>query len=972
MLELVNLKKTYETKAGKTVACNGINLKFADKGLVFITGKSGCGKTTLLNLIGGLDNFDSGDIIIDGKKFSEFSPADYDSYRNTLVGFVFQEYNLLNEYSVEKNINIANELQGKKEDQSQIKELLEIVEIGGYEQRKPNQLSGGQKQRVAIARALVKNPKIVLADEPTGALDSVTGVQVMELLKKLSKDKLIIIVSHENDFAEKYADRIIRIVDGQVVEDVTLNDVEIKENVFEAEEEIIVKSGTRLNEKETESLLDALENNRKINVTQKITVRKKQKTAVIEDYLSKGEPISFIKSKMKFKSVASLGAKSLVVKPIRLIITILLSVIAFAIFGVFDSVASYNGERALTNLLRTADYSAVSVVAKYNDDNYYNADFKLTQSYIDSLNAKTGYSFRGVYDFFDTEKIVSYKRSNYNKEVNLDELYVNATSVAGREYYLRKVSGMVEFKDSEVVNKVVAPNEYDYKIVYGEYPTLNQTYGESQGVGISNYLADSIMYWLDKKETKIFGDKHIQTIEDLIGAKLVLENSDLLFEISAIIDCGKIPDKYSKLKTATGNPANLIQDYTTYLNASCNLLLFMPDGYFNAQRESANRVTSYVANYKGIDYKAQLFENGVKRSENKMDYFYYNVNEFDGSNTILFKDLAEDKETGITPQLASNEILVNAHNLETMLDNDIKTAATSTLKNTFYNKIDLVKNKGFTLQERRQAMKEILELIEQVHGSGYEIVNAYAKHINIVGYDGKVAKTSKKYKVVGIYFDVNTKDATPSSSTTYLPFVMSSEGLTNMGISTNQGIYSKAISALTDNYRGAAKLGKMLSEDSGMCLTWYKNGILEVLDNNAEFLDQFLKLFLYVAIVVVLFSVFMLMNYITTSIVSKRQSIGVLRALGTRGKSIFEMFLIESLIIALINGVIACVVGYIASIIVNNYLLEVMNLTVSFVLFGIRQITIILCASLVTGLLSSILPIVKIVKEKPVALIRKD
>ena len=149
MLELIDVRKVYTTKAGDTIALKGVSLKFADKGMVFISGKSGCGKTTLLNSIGGLDKIDGGEIIVDGKKFSEFTPADYDSYRNTMVGFVFQEYNLLNEYSIEKNINIADELQGRKTDNDKLRELLKKFEIADYEKRKPNQLSGGQKQMVA-------------------------------------------------------------------------------------------------------------------------------------------------------------------------------------------------------------------------------------------------------------------------------------------------------------------------------------------------------------------------------------------------------------------------------------------------------------------------------------------------------------------------------------------------------------------------------------------------------------------------------------------------------------------------------------------------------------------------------------------------------------------------------------------------------------------------------------------------------
>ena len=217
MLELKGVRKIYVTKAGETVALNGVNIKFADKGLVFITGKSGCGKTTLLNVIGGLDNIDSGEIIVDGKKFSEFSPSDYDSYRNTLVGFVFQEYNLLSEYTIAKNIDIANELQGKKTEQNQLKKMLDTVEMSKFASRMPNQLSGGQKQRVAIARALIKNPKIVLADEPTGALDTKAARLLMEKLQEINQKhgRTILMVTHDPN-AASFCSRILFIQDGVI------------------------------------------------------------------------------------------------------------------------------------------------------------------------------------------------------------------------------------------------------------------------------------------------------------------------------------------------------------------------------------------------------------------------------------------------------------------------------------------------------------------------------------------------------------------------------------------------------------------------------------------------------------------------------------------------------------------------------------------------------------------------------------
>ena len=176
MLEIRNLVKVYQTKGGAQVrAIDGVSVRFEETGMIFLLGKSGSGKSTLLNLCGGLDSPDEGEIIIKGRSSKDFTQSDFDSYRNTFVGFVFQEYNILEEFSVEDNISLALELQGKTRNNEQIRSILEQVELTEYAKRKPNTLSGGQRQRVAIARALVKNPEIIMADEPTGALDSATG-----------------------------------------------------------------------------------------------------------------------------------------------------------------------------------------------------------------------------------------------------------------------------------------------------------------------------------------------------------------------------------------------------------------------------------------------------------------------------------------------------------------------------------------------------------------------------------------------------------------------------------------------------------------------------------------------------------------------------------------------------------------------------------------------------------------------------
>ena len=283
MLSIRGLTKIYQAVKGASVeALSSVSADFGDKGLVFLLGKSGSGKSTMLNLLGGFDMPTSGEIIVNGRSSASFSKSDFDSYRNTFVGFVFQEYNLIENYTVGTNIGLALELQGKKADRADIDALLrtvDLVERGEtlYD-RHVDELSGGQKQRVAIARALIKSPEIILADEPTGALDSVTGEQLYDLLKKLSKEKLIIVVSHDRANAEKYGDRVIELSDGKVIRD-----------------------------------------------TAPIPLSKIVRT--------KDNSCNFIKSRLPVKRSFLMGASALKARPIRLIVSIFLSVIAFVIFG---------------------------------------------------------------------------------------------------------------------------------------------------------------------------------------------------------------------------------------------------------------------------------------------------------------------------------------------------------------------------------------------------------------------------------------------------------------------------------------------------------------------------------------------------------------------------------------------------------------------------------------------------------------
>ncbi len=277
MLKLTQIKKDYITGDTSVSALKGIDLEFRENEFVAILGHSGCGKTTLLNIIGGLDKYTSGDLVINGKSTKDFSDSDWDTYRNHSIGFIFQSYNLIPHQSVLSNVELALTLSGvsAKERRQRAKEALIKVGLGDQINKKPNQMSGGQMQRVAIARALVNDPEILLADEPTGALDSETSVQIMDLIKEISQNRLVIMVTHNPDLAKEYSTRIINLLDGNVVSD---------SNPYSSEEKSEVK--TEVNAElicDTEPVkINENEKNNSIDVTLKATLRDNDSEAVAD------------------------------------------------------------------------------------------------------------------------------------------------------------------------------------------------------------------------------------------------------------------------------------------------------------------------------------------------------------------------------------------------------------------------------------------------------------------------------------------------------------------------------------------------------------------------------------------------------------------------------------------------------------------------------------------------------------------
>ena len=324
MLQVKNLRKEYVTnKSVVTTALDGVTLNFPETGMVFILGKSGSGKSTLLNLCGGLDKPSSGEIILNGKSCKDFKEKDFDLYRNTFAGFVFQEYNIVEEYTMEENVALALELQGKRIKQ-EVAKILEEADLFDLAARKANTLSGGQKQRVAIARALVKQPQIILADEPTGALDSQTGTQIFDLLKKYSENRLVLVVSHDRDFAERYADRIIELQDGKVLSDV----VRLPNGSF--------------------GELDAQ-----------------------PDPPLKEQSAAFLRARLPFRHALRMGFGYLKSKPVRLAFSIILCVFAFVLFGLSSTLMFYSENSVMAETIRLDQGNYVALNKYYKTHLFY-------------------------------------------------------------------------------------------------------------------------------------------------------------------------------------------------------------------------------------------------------------------------------------------------------------------------------------------------------------------------------------------------------------------------------------------------------------------------------------------------------------------------------------------------------------------------------------------------------------------------
>ena len=555
MLECKGLYKKYvlEKKSESVDAISGISLSFPKAGMVFVLGKSGSGKSTLLNLLGGLDKPSNGSILVNGRDITLFTQRELDFYRNSFVGFVFQDFALIDELNVSQNIAFALELQSVKVSETDVSRALASVGLEGYGKRRISSLSGGQKQRVAIARAMIKDPSLILADEPTGALDFETGNSILAEMKRLSKTKLVIVVSHDREAAERYADRIIELKDGKIIDDRTLN-------------------GTQ--------------------------------AEVIEE-----DTLTLKKSRLPIHKGFLIGLSSAFKKPFRLLSSVLLTATALSFFGVFSTLMLYDEIRNRRDvaLQMHADSGLFSKSISYKTElhkyNYANdkeigveeytefSDCPISKEEIAAMNSdsKTGLDYAGVYRTNDCA---------FEVLVNTDYVVPLSTKRHSCPFF----SGFTDFGLEYLERNGMA-------MFAGSYPS------SSNEIAISKYHAELILdYYLELENTagsydysRVIGSDIRMSFGDY-----GYDYADTIFKVSGIIDTGRLNSFYADQIAADYNPNNVdfLDDFTDYMRGTFHCLGFVSSDFYDKFSEAFS--STLFNNVEGLSRPWGVYFLGLK------------------------------------------------------------------------------------------------------------------------------------------------------------------------------------------------------------------------------------------------------------------------------------------------------------------------------------------------------------------------
>ena len=958
MLKLRDIKKTYIVDKQHFPALKNINLSFPDKGFISILGPSGCGKTTLLNLIGGLDQYTSGDLIINNKSTKRFTDRDWDAYRNKRVGFVFQTYNLVPHLTVLGNVEISMTLTGMSKKLRQKKAIAALKRVGLKDtiKKKPNQLSGGQMQRVAIARSLVNNPEIILADEPTGALDSVTSVQVMEILKEVSKDRLVIMVTHNVELAKQYSTRIIRLKDGLVVGDSSP-----------------LKS---TKQKETQEL-----------------VQEKNKH-----------------THMSFFTALGSSAKSLLTKKGRTIMTTVAA--SFGIIGVALVLAMSNGFQGYVNRVEAETASSVPITIspfvttsiKMTDPptpwptekeiKPYDEDLskimvvhrnRLTKEYADYakglLKSPTNYASSVLenHEYLDFNIFTERKTQTGGTEV----IKVNQFQAAGAGGSI--LSGVTNLP-STIFHELYGGKEYInslYDVIDGHYPA---DFGEDTNTAEVCVVCDrynripmSTLYALGLSSSDSTQEGQKIAFNDIIGheykaytptnmLQAIKDNAPEAYKDKGYIEKPIEAGTYAELDYTTGPTAGMFIE-----GKGKTIKQYLNIGAEDAKTERVNIYNQPDSTYKPIKIKisgiirpkrttlVNLMPGSVCYGTPLKDYFVNLQGEYDDFSKAAkdnyyaeyaFCDTSTEEKAETAAELQLG--LMFAYNYAIQAQN------TNLLYNNYLNNPELFHFYNiFTDDWHQTEIKEPGEFDQQFSysylRSNYRFATEYSKTLDFYENTELLEDYTVLIPIPGTYDDLSDILAYSSGYSTI----------------TSVLIFPKSLSDKGRIFRYLDQYNKNLEEDQKILYSDLAGSLTDALGTMIDVISVVLIVFSSVSLLV---SCVMTGVITYTSVLERTKEIGILRAIGARKKDVGRLFEAESVIIGGVAGLIGVLVTFIAewpiSLIINSNFPE-QNIGMICNLSPIHALILVAISILLT-FVSGFIPARKAANKDPVVALRTE
>lgn len=919
MLNLKEIKKTYVTSSENVEALKGVSLSFRKKEFVSILGASGCGKTTLLNIIGGLDHYTSGDLVIQGRSTKSFSDRDWDVYRNHRIGFIFQSYNLIPHQTVLGNVELALTISGigKEERVARAKEALDRVGLKGQYYKRPNQLSGGQCQRVAIARALVNDPEILLADEPTGALDTQTSKQIMELIREISGERLVIMVTHNPDIADEYSSRIIRLLDGRVIED---------SNPFSEEDEKKEVEDTLLLEKnELENEIKNAKNEKEIK---KLSKKKKEK------------------AKMSFLTAFKLSARNLISKRARTamvgfagsigIIGIAM-VLAFSA-GIKGFVASMQDDMLSGNPITIAettydldaltgmmDISNKLEIIKQPNKVYVNSLVEylastakdltsliikntLTREYIDYIkNMPSEYYSAMVLDYgFDLSPNIfaDYKYGDVTENVSISLITDRYTSILKETEF----KDYAQFVSTLAPNFEQMPNNIDY--IKEQYELVGENSKFPEGAG-------EIMLVLDQDDE----------LSDLLLARLGYYTQDEFLEIveKATSDDGSYDESVYREYFEYDE---LIGKTFTYYNTD---QIFTKSAFGYSYNGNSENITgdgielkvvgiltpkdsvSFGSVKSGIYYTEALTEQILKDNESCAIFEYANTDE------------------GHVALSMSKYSFIYTYSYEFMGEENGE-------DKLIYNNV-----MGYITPP---SMKSLMALGSMSGGTGSQGGGSMS---NIMAMDNEDLRTDfiRAFGGNDLANDIKI-------------FPVSFE-------------QKDMVTQYLDEWNSDAELSigdKVISADNRADVTYTDTLaiVISLINNMIDIVSYALIAFTSISLVV---STVMIGIITYVSVVERIKEIGVIRSLGGRKKDVSHLFNAETFIIGLLSGLIGIITTYVISAVANAILSPIIGYS-SIAALPFKQAVLLIALSIGLTLISGLIPARNAAKRDPVVALRTE